>query len=112
MGSEQRHRNLCRHVPVRLCRVTSAGQIIHANPAPVEMLGYPDKETLLSVNAVDLFVRPEDRQRGRSLLERQKVPCDVRVQLRRRDGSLIWVEDNARAVSGTPAARYYTRRAS
>jgi len=91
------YRTLFDSVPVGLYRTTPAGQILDANPALVQMLGYPDRESLLAVNAADIYANPQDRWRQAALLEREGVR-DCEVQLRRYDGATIWVRDTARAV--------------
>ena len=46
--SEARYRSLFNSVPIGLYRTTPGGTIVDSNPALVEMLGYPDRETLLT----------------------------------------------------------------
>ena len=96
--AENRYVALFNHVPIGLCKTTSEGRIVDANPAMVQMLGYPDRDALLAVNAVDLYVEPADRERWQSLIGRDNTVRRYETQLRRRDGSLIWVEENIRAV--------------
>ena len=96
--SEERYRSLFENVPVGINLTTPEGQILDANPALVEMLGFPDRETALAVSAADLYVDPEDRERWQALIERERVVRGFEVQLRRRDGTAIWVRSSARAV--------------
>ena len=96
--SEERYRSLFDGVPVGLHRTTPGGQILDANPALVEMLRYPDRDSLLEVNAADLYVNAEDRRRWQALMEREGVVRDFEAQLRRHDGTIIWGQDSARAV--------------
>ncbi len=95
--AEARYRSLFERVPIGLYRISPAGQILDANPALVQMLGYPDRESLLAVNATDLYVDPEERRRWQALMEREGVVRDFEVSIRRRDGTIIWVENDARA---------------
>jgi len=62
------------------------------------MLGYPDRESLLAVNAADIYANSQDRWRQAALLEREGMVRDFEVQLRRYDGATIWVRDTARVV--------------
>ena len=66
--SEAHYRTLFENVSVGLYRTTPSGQILDANPALVRMLGFPDRESLLAVNAADFFVDPADRERQQALL--------------------------------------------
>jgi PAS domain S-box-containing protein/putative nucleotidyltransferase with HDIG domain len=92
---EGRYRNLFDGVPVGLYRTTPGGHIADVNLALVEMLGYPDRETLLSVNAEELFLYPMDRQREWAMIAGDGVLMDYELQLRRYDGEVIWVKDNS-----------------
>ena len=96
--SEQRYRSLFEGLPVGLYRMTPQGLILHANPALVQMLGYPDRRTLMAVNALDLYVNPEDDKRQQALLEREGIVRDFEMQLRRYDGTDIWVRNTVQAV--------------
>jgi len=96
--SEERYRSLFENVPVGLCRTTPDGQILDVNPALLETLGFPDRETALGVNAASGYVDPEDRARWQALIEREGVVRDFEVQWRQRDGTTIWVKDTARVV--------------
>jgi PAS domain S-box-containing protein len=74
------------------------GTILDANPAMVELLGYPDKATLLQVNAFDVYVDRDARRWMIEALEHDDLLRDHEVQFRRYDGSTIWVLDHARAI--------------
>jgi len=95
---ESRYRSLFNGVPVGLYRFTPQWQIVEANPALVRMLHYPDQESLLAVKACDLYVDPEERDRWKSLMERDGTVLDYEVRLTGYDGSIVWVENNARTV--------------
>jgi len=96
--SEERYRTLFDGVPVGLYRSTPAGQMVDANLALVHMLGYPSREDLLAISPASLYVTPEDRVRWQALMEREGVVRDFEEQIRRRDGTVIWLRDTARAV--------------
>lgn len=97
--SEGRYRSLFDGVPIGLYRTTPKGQILEANPALVQMLGYPDKETYLKLNVVDdLYVDPEDRKLWQTLIDRDGVVLDFEARVRRRDQTVIWMRDSAKVV--------------
>ncbi len=77
---------------------TPAGQILDANLALVEMLGYPDRETLLATNVADTFADAEDRKQWLALMEDEGVVRGFETRMRRHDGTIIWVESNAHAA--------------
>jgi len=101
---ERRYRSLFNAVPIGLYRTTASGSIVEANPALVAMMGYPDRETFLKVNAVDLYVRSEDRDQCLEVLDRDGIATNLEIQMRRYDGSIIWVRDTTRAVTGPEGA--------
>ncbi len=97
-ASEQRFRGLFDAVPVGLFRTTPEGRIIDANPTLVQMLGHPDRASLLAVNVADIYVDVEDRRKISALLERHGVVRNFPARVRRLDGQIVWVEDNVRLV--------------
>ena len=96
--SEEKYRMLFERVPVGLYRTTPEGKILEANPAMVKMLGYSDRESLLEVEAIDLYVNPEDRKQEQALLEKNDMVQNFETQVYRKDGSVIWVRDTARVI--------------
>jgi len=96
--SEERYRTLFDGVPVGLYRTTPAGQIVDANLAFVEMLGYSSREDLQTISSASFYVDPEDRARWQALMEQEGVVRDFEVQNRRQNGTVIWVKETARAV--------------
>jgi len=96
--SESRYRSLFDGVPIGLYRTTAAGEIIDANPALIEMLGYLDWESLSKVNAADIYIDPEERKKWQPLMEQEGIVRNFQKQLQHRDGTVIWVEENARAI--------------
>src|SRR5438309_1842162 len=86
--SESRYRGLFDRVPVGLVRTTFDGRFVDANPALVEMFGFPTREALFAVNINDLYVNPQERQRALALADRAGV-SDLDLQFRRKDGVCI-----------------------
>jgi len=95
--AEARFRELYHNVPVGLYRITADGRFLAVNRVLVQMLGYPDEETLLATPAVELYAGAEDGQRW---WEHVEDPCDWEVLARRYDGSLIWLHGIGRRVLG------------
>ncbi len=101
-----RDQGLIATLPVGVYRATTDGQILDANPACVRMLGYPDRETLLATHAAGLYADPLARGRWIATLERAGIVTDFESQLRRYDGSTIWVRAGARIVRTSGEAPY------
>ena len=96
--AESRYQTLFNNLPIGLCKTTPDGKILDANPAAVQMLGYPDRTSLLKVKAADVFADTADSGRLQQLTGSDAVVRGFQTQLRRRDGSFISVEENIRAV--------------
>ena len=96
--SEGRYRGLFDGIPVGLYRSTSDGRFLAVNQALVQILGYPDRETLLAADPLALHVDPADRQRWQAEAERSGVLQAFQVRWRRWDGSPVWVQSSGRAV--------------
>jgi PAS domain S-box-containing protein len=95
---EERYHGLFDRVPVGLLRSTPEGRILDANPAFLNMLGYPDVGSLRRVSTVDLYVNPEDRKRFREKIDCEGVVRDFEAEWRRRDGATIWARMSVRAI--------------
>ena len=98
LAAEDRYRRLFNNAPIGLYRITPLGEIVEANPSLVHLLGYPDREALLAVRAVDFYVDPVDKQRWQDQMQRRGEVRGFELQLRQRDGSAIWVRNHARMV--------------
>ncbi|MBU1161509.1 MAG: PAS domain S-box protein, partial [Proteobacteria bacterium] len=96
--SEQQYRSLFDSVPIGLYRTMPDGQILDANPALLEILGYAEQESLPKLNAVEAYINGEDRERWQAIMQRDGVVTNFEVQMRRRDGTVFWARENARVI--------------
>jgi len=102
------HKELYDRVPIGLYRTTPGGDIVDVNPALLGMLGYPNKESLLDEPADSVYADPESRALWLAQMEAEGTVTHFEVRWRRRDGTPIWIEENAHAVRGdTGAILYY-----
>jgi diguanylate cyclase (GGDEF)-like protein/PAS domain S-box-containing protein len=107
IDSRDGYRNLVYRIPVGLYRTTPDGKILEASSALVEMLGFPDFETLSFINiADDLFVNPQDRINEHNLLNEEGIVRDYELRLYKRNGDMIWVRDNVRAIKSESGSIY------
>ncbi len=98
--SEVRYHSLFEDVPVGLYRTTPDGRILDANMTLVQMLRYPDRQTLLRASAASIYASPAERKRWQDLMEKNGLVRNFETQFRCYDGVLIWVVDSAQAVWG------------
>ncbi len=96
--TQARYLALFENTPIGLYRTAPDGQFIDANPALLQMLGVPDRETLLKMSALDFYADPADRNRWKDLVEQKGTVNSHEVEAVRVDGGAIWLEDNARAI--------------
>jgi len=96
--SESKYRALFEGIPVGLYRTSPEGKILDINPTMAQMLGFEDKASVLGRPASDFYLDPRDRDRSTTLLAENRVLRNFEFQLKRIDGRVIWVQDNARAV--------------
>lgn len=97
--AEARYHSLFDSVPIGLFRTTpGAGEILDVNPALVQILGYPDRESLLTVKASSFYIDPTARQRWETMVAQDGVVRGFEAQFRRLDGRLIWVRLSCRAI--------------
>jgi diguanylate cyclase (GGDEF)-like protein/PAS domain S-box-containing protein len=99
--AELRYRTLFDGMVLGLYRTSPEGKVLEANPAMQQILGYPDQEGLLTTILSDLYVDVEDRRRWVASMNGEGIVRNFELQLQRYDGSVIWVENNARAIYGS-----------
>jgi len=98
-SSELRYRGLFENVVDGVYICSRDGDLIAANPALVDMLGYDSTEELKAAGRTPmLYVNPIDRERVFARLEAEGIVKNFEYRLRRKDGREIVVLENARAV--------------
>ena len=85
-------------VPIGLYRTTPDGEIIGGNDALVRILGFPDYQSMLATNVLEHYVNAEDRT-AREITSKSSQSEWSEFQLRRNDGTVIWVRDWAVAIA-------------
>jgi len=89
--SETLYRNLVLKLPDGVYKSTHEGKFIDVNPAMVSMLGYDNKDDLMSIDIkTQLYFEPTDRE---SLILQEKLEETGVYRLKKKDGTGIWVED-------------------
>ncbi|WP_025323599.1 hybrid sensor histidine kinase/response regulator [Deferrisoma camini] len=96
--AEARYQDLVENLPVGIYVSTPSGRILTVNRAFVEILGYPDTESLIRLDARALWADPAQRDRWIRALETQGRVAGFVGQLLRADGTPVWVEGRASAI--------------
>lgn len=105
---DQRYRSLLDRVPVGLYRTAPDGRIVDVNPALAHTFGFASPEELLAAPAGSVYTDPTDRDRWVTQVNRADGPVEAELNMRRRDGSTIWVRDRVVPVRDRRGrVRYY-----
>jgi PAS domain S-box-containing protein len=88
-ASEQRYRMLFESNVAGVFRTTLDGRILDCNNALAGFLGYRSREELLSRDVWDLYHQRRDREEFLEQLQRGRALTNLRLHLKRKDGSSI-----------------------
>ncbi|MGH7808373.1 MAG: PAS domain S-box protein, partial [Thermodesulfobacteriota bacterium] len=99
---EEQYRNLFENVPIGLYRTTPDGSVIMANPTLIRMLGCSSFEELASHNleTSEGFGPAYPRSQFKELVEREGEIRSLESAWTKRDGTVIFVRENARVARG------------
>ena len=95
--SEEKFRSLFENIALGVYRTTPSGRILMANPALVRMLGYTTFEELAQHDVDDRF-RPDLRSVFKELIETEGRIIGLESALVKKDGTVLYVRESARAV--------------
>jgi two-component system sensor histidine kinase/response regulator len=99
--AEQKYRSIFENATEGIFQTTPEGKYLSANPALARMFGYDSPEELLA-DLTDigsqLYVDPDRRREFALAIRHDGRIQDFEAQIYRRDKSVIWISENARAV--------------
>jgi diguanylate cyclase (GGDEF)-like protein/PAS domain S-box-containing protein len=109
--AEEKYRRIFEEAVIGIFQTTPEGRLLSANPALARLLGY-DSPAELIAGVTDIgcqvYVDSGGRELLKGQLEKKGSMHNLVYQAFRRDGSKIWLLENARVVRGSDgAARYY-----
>jgi two-component system, cell cycle sensor histidine kinase and response regulator CckA len=97
--SEARYRSLVDSAVYGICRCSTDGRFLDANPALIAMLGYDDAGQVLSLDPrKDVFITSDDHDRLMREFEHTAHQDNLEFHWKRRDGKLITVRISGRLV--------------
>lgn len=107
--SRELYRDLFETAQVGIYRTTPDGQILAANPKLVEMLGYHTVEELSRINVEDEgYGANYSRAHFKEMVEREGTVRGLESGWLRRDGSMLYVQENATAIRSVDGnVKYY-----
>jgi diguanylate cyclase (GGDEF)-like protein/PAS domain S-box-containing protein len=104
-ASEARYRTLFEHNLAGVFRSTLDGRILDCNESFARIFGYSSPEEVLDQRAQRLYLRPEDRDVFLSRLGERNSLSNYESCVSGRDGTPIWVLENATLVEGPDGDR-------
>ncbi len=99
--AEKRYHSLFENAIEGIFRTTPDGHYLDANPALARIYGFDSPEALiegLRDISRDLYVEPQRRDEFMRIIRARGAISGFESQVQRRDGSVIWISENARAV--------------
>jgi diguanylate cyclase (GGDEF)-like protein/PAS domain S-box-containing protein len=99
--AEQKYRSIFENAVEGIFQTSPEGHYVTVNPMLAKIYGYDSPEELIdSICDIEhqLYVRPSRRFQFKRLLEEQDAVWAFESQVYRKDGSIIWISENARAI--------------
>ncbi|MGB7445190.1 MAG: response regulator, partial [Coleofasciculaceae cyanobacterium] len=108
--AEAKYRSIFENAVEGIFQTTADGRYLSANPALARIYGYSSVEELLSsINSISkqLYIDPSVRHKFMALMEEEDAVSQFETEVYRRDGSVISIVENARAVRGSDGQLLY-----
>ena len=98
--SEEKYRTITDNINAGIYRNVPGdkGKFVEVNPALVEMFGFDNKEEVLDMSVADLYFNKKERTKFNRKILRKGFVKDEELQLKKKDGTLIWCSVTAVAV--------------
>jgi two-component system, cell cycle sensor histidine kinase and response regulator CckA len=99
--AEEKFRRLFENALEGIFQTTPDGRYLSVNPAEARMCGYSSPEEMIrNIRDIgqEMYVDPSTREEFKRIMEERGIVEDFEYQVKRRDGTTIWVSENARAV--------------
>ncbi len=99
--AENKYHSIFENAVEGIYQSSPEGHFISVNPAMSHIMGYHSPEEMMSSIrdiASEMYVNPEDRALFRDALNKEGRVLGFETQYYRKDGSIIWISENAREV--------------
>jgi len=110
LDAEEKYRDIFDHLIEGIFQTTPDGHYVMANAALARIYGYHSPEELMqSVTDIGrkLYVQPGRRDEFVWIMQEHDTLTDFESQIFRKDGSIIWISENCRAVRNTQGRLLY-----
>jgi len=99
--AEEKYRSIFENAVEGIYQSTPEGRFISVNPALARIFGYSSPEEMIATLTNighQLYVDPDQRDEFVRLVEENHEATELESRIYRKDGSIAWVSENARAV--------------
>lgn len=104
------YEDMFENAPIGIFKTTVEGNYISANPKLAEIYGYESPkelmETLTNIE-LQLYINPIRRFEFFDELIKHNFVTDFESEIRRKDGTIIWISESARLVSNADGEPLY-----
>jgi sigma-B regulation protein RsbU (phosphoserine phosphatase) len=101
LAAEQKYRGIFEHIVEGIFQTTPDGHYLSANSGLARIYGYASPEDLMKdIQDIGrtLYVEPERRAEFIQLMREHDTVTDFESRIHRKDGSIIWIAENVRAI--------------
>ncbi|MBZ8180235.1 adenylate/guanylate cyclase domain-containing protein [Oscillatoria salina] len=108
--AEQRYHSIVENAIDGIFQSTPEGHYLNVNPALARIYGYKSPQELIqSVENIDrqIYVDPNSREEFKAAIAANNSVSGFESQVYRRDGSIIWISETARAVKNDTGKLLY-----
>ncbi len=99
--AERKYRTIVENASGGIYQITPEGQYLSANPAMARILGYKNTTEILQdiKNAnTQIYINPKERTQMIKTLNKEGFLQNFETQIRKKDGNICWINENARSV--------------
>lgn len=108
--AEEKYRLIFENAIEGIFQTSPDGRYLSANPRLAKIYGYESADSLMQCLCdiqQQLYIEPQRRSEFMQLMDQHDEIRDFESQIRRRDGSVIWISENARAIRDTAGQLLY-----
>jgi sigma-B regulation protein RsbU (phosphoserine phosphatase) len=101
LAAEEKYRGIFDHLVEGIFQTTPDGHYLMANTALARIYGYDSPaELMASITDIGrrLYVQPGRREEFKRIMEEHDTITGFESQIYRKDGSIIWISENCRAI--------------
>lgn len=99
--TERKYRTIFENAVEGIYQTSASGRFLSANPALARILGYESPEELMGAIydiGTQMYLKQDRRKEFAERIMRRGEVIDFVSKIRRRDGRIIWVTENARVI--------------